>query len=142
MTIHHDINPILSIVPKNELLARADGYPDYKWKLESQFDKLHPKFNELKNEVNLDNKDYFQTGLLYYDTNIVKDKTFKEILLLISKYPLSITNEQGILNLYFTLKQKKYTQLVDFVDGKLSYFYWMINKQDIIITKALTEKNK
>ena len=47
MTIHEDLNPILKILPKNEIFARADGFPDYKWKLKSQFDTTHEIFNEL-----------------------------------------------------------------------------------------------
>ena len=42
MSIHHDINNLLRETPNNNLLARADGYPTYKWKLKSQFDNLHP----------------------------------------------------------------------------------------------------
>ena len=37
MSIHHDINNLLRETPNNNLLARADGYPTYKWKLKSQY---------------------------------------------------------------------------------------------------------
>ena len=39
LSIHHDINPILNIRPINKIFARADGFPEYKWKLSSQFDQ-------------------------------------------------------------------------------------------------------
>lgn len=142
MSIHHDINPILELRPKNKVLARADGFPNYEWKLNSQFDKSHPKYLELNSHFDLERTDYFQTGLIYFDTNIVNNRTFDEILFLIKKYPITVTNEQGILNIYFLFIEKKYLELETFVNGKLSYFYWKIKDTDVIITKATTEKNK
>lgn len=142
MTIHHDVNKLLGILPNNNLLARADGYPNYDWKLESQFDSLHPKFKSLSTEFDLEITDYFQTGVMYYDTNIINKNTLSEIMDLIKKYPLSITNEQGILNIYFIFNKKKYQQLTEFVEDKISYFYWKLPNKKVIITKALTLKNK
>jgi hypothetical protein len=61
---------------------------------------------------------------------------------LIKKYPFSITNEQGILNLYFIFIKKQYEELIDVIDNKISYFYWKLENKEVIITKALTTKNK
>ncbi len=142
MNIHHDINPILSIKPNKKLFARADGFPDYKWKLKTQFDKNHSKFNDLYKKYNLEITNYFQTGVIFFDTSIVKNNTLSEIKLLVQKFPISITNEQGILNLYFIFEKNQYEQLIDFLNGQLSYFYWKKSDQEVIITKALTEKNR
>lgn len=142
MNIHEDINPVLNILPKNEILARADGYPNYTWKLKSQFDQEHIIFSELEKEFDLNTVEYFQTGLLYFDTNIVTQNMLKEIKNLVNRFPISITNEQGILNLYFKYIYPKYNELVKHVDGKLSYFYWYDKKDKTIITKALTKQNK
>lgn len=142
MTIHEDINPILEIYPKNELLARADGYPDYEWKLDSQFDETHDKFDELKKVFDLETTDYFQTGFLYFDTKIIDNNTFQEIINLVNMYPISITNEQGILNLYYKYINPKYNELIDYIDGKLCYYYWYDKAENTIISKALTKKNK
>ena len=142
MNIHHDINPILSIKPNKKLFARADGFPDYKWKLKTQFDKNHSKYNDLYKKYNLEITNYFQTGVIFFDTSIVKNNTLSEIKLLVQKFPISITNEQGILNLYFIFEKNQYEQLIDFLNGQLSYFYWKKSDQEVIITKALTEKNR
>lgn len=142
MSIHHDINPILNIKPENRLFARADGYPEYIWKLSSQFDKSSKYYKKLSNNFNLDRTDYFQTGLMYFDTEIINESTFTEIVNLVNKYPLTITNEQGILNLYFLFINKKYEELETFINNKLTYFYWMLDEKEVIITKSLTEKNK
>jgi len=142
MSIHHDINPILNKKPNNELLARADGYPEYLWKLNSQFDKSNKYYKLLEENFDLQRTDYFQTGLMYFDTKIVKESSFKELITLVKKYPLSITNEQGILNLYFLFMNKKYVELDIFIDDKLTYFYWKLDKSEVIITKSLTKQNK
>ena len=142
MNIHHDINPILSIKPNKKLFARADGFPDYKWKLKTQFDKNHSKYNDLYKKYNLEITNYFQTGVIFFDTSIVKNNTLSEIKLLVQKFPISITNEQGILNLYFIFEKNQYEQLIDCLNGQLSYFYWKKSDQEVIITKALTEKNR
>ena len=44
---------------------------------------------------------------MYFDTNIIDDSTFEKIISIVEKYPISITNEQGILNLYFLFINKK-----------------------------------
>ncbi len=142
MSIHHDINPILKIKPKNKLFARADGYPQYIWKLSSQFDSSHNSFIELGKNFDLERTDYFQTGVMYFDTNIVDESTFTNIVSLVKEYPLSITNEQGVLNLYFLFINNKYVELENYINGKLSYFYWKLDKSEVIITKSLTQKNK
>ena len=142
MNIHHDINNILKKTPNNNLLARADGYPNYQWKLESQFDSLHPGFNSLAREFDLKTAYYFQTGLMYFDTKIIEISTLNNILSLIKKYPFSTTNEQGILNLYFIFIKNQYEELVEVVDNRISYFYWKLSNREVIITKALTTKNK
>ena len=142
MSIHHDINPILSIKPDKKLFARADGFPNYEWKLKTQFDKSNSKFDELKKKYDLEITNYFQTGIIFFDTNIIENNTLNEIKLLIQKYPISITNEQGILNLYFIFEKDQYEHLVDYLNGQLTYFYWKKSDHKVIITKALTEKNR
>jgi len=142
MNIHHDINNLLKKIPNDNLLARADGYPTYKWKLKSQFDNSHPGFSGLASNVNLEITNYFQTGVLYYDTQIIDIETLNDILLLVKKYPFSKTNEQGILNLYFIFNKNKYRELIEVVDDRVSYFYWKLPNKEVIITKALTTKNK
>ena len=64
------------------------------------------------------------------------------IMNLIKKYPFSTTNEQGILNLYFIFIKKQYKELIETIDDKISYFYWKLSDKEVIITKALTTKNK
>lgn len=135
MQIHHDINSILNLKPKNVLFARSDSYPENKRTLASQFDKKHKIYEKLSKKFNLDTTKYFQTGILYFDTKIVNSKTKKEIIELVEKYPLSTTNEQGIMNLYFKFQLGVYEELPLKIEGKTSYFYWLLEYEEVIITK-------
>ena len=51
------------------------------------------------------------------------------ILNLINKYPISITNEQGILNIYFMYIKKQYSHLIEDVDKKAQLFLLEIARQ-------------
>ena len=58
-------------------------------------------FTKLNNSFNL-NIDYFQTTIMLYDTSIIENTTYTNLLNLLLEYPISITNDQGIIALYFT----------------------------------------
>tara|TARA_B100001057_G_scaffold498086_1_gene604050 strand:- start:232 stop:1035 length:804 start_codon:yes stop_codon:yes gene_type:complete len=142
MHFHHDLNPILSIRPTNKIFARADSYPSYSKILESQFDKTNILFNKLKTEFNLKNNKYFQTGILFFDTNLISKETKNDLINLTEKYPISITNEQGIMNLYFGDIKNSYVEMPEMIQNKISYFYWMIEGKEIIITKQVRTQYK
>ena len=136
MKIHYDINLIFNNLPKNQIQARADAYPDYNRTLESQFDKTHFIFNNLQDKFDLSITNYFQTGVLYFDTSIISSSTKYEIIELVNSFPISVTNEQGIMNLYFYLLKNLYFELPAEIDDYLSYFYWKVKNKKVIITKA------
>jgi hypothetical protein len=102
ITIFSDISPIINEISENTLLAHSDAYPTYEWKLHNQFNKNNTEyFTKLNNTYNL-NIDYFQTTIMLYDTKIIENNTFDCLLNLLETYPISITNDQGIIALYFT----------------------------------------
>lgn len=102
ISIFSDIFPMLCEITDNKLLAHSDAYPTYEWKLHTQFDKNNLNyFTKLNDKFNL-NIDYFQTTIMLYDTNIIKEDTYDNLLNLLIEYPISITNDQGIIALYFT----------------------------------------
>jgi len=135
MQIHHDINNIFNIKPHNKLFARSDSYPENKRTLSSQFDMEHKIYKDLSTKFNLKTTKYFQTGILFFDTKIITHKTKKEIIDLIEKYPISITNEQGVLNLYFKFFLDIYEELPIKIGSRTSYFYWLLENEEVIITK-------
>ena len=109
--IFSDISPIINEITENTLFAHSDAYPTYEWKLHDQFDKSNIEyFSKLNNTYNL-NVDYFQTTMMLYDTNIITDDTYNNLLNLLIEYPISITNDQGIIALYFTNIQPLFKQI-------------------------------
>lgn len=142
MNIHFELESILNIRNSNSLMARADAYPSYDRSLSTQFDNTNNLYESLKNKYDLSIVNYFQTGVMYFDTAIIENSTKKEIFAIVENYPISTTNEQGILNLYFIFVNNKYEQLIQEIDGKLSYFYWLLPDKEVIISKAKSIKNK
>jgi hypothetical protein len=126
MNIYHDISPILDEVTENTLLAHSDAYPLYEWKLHVQFDKDNiDYFGKLNNKYNL-NIDYFQTGMMLYDTRIIENDTYDNLLQLSHEYPISRTNEQGIIALYFTNVKPLFKQIK--THDEYTYFYDCVSR--------------
>ncbi|PKP56211.1 MAG: hypothetical protein CVT88_08340 [Candidatus Altiarchaeales archaeon HGW-Altiarchaeales-1] len=113
MQIFKPLDKIINLECNNKLLAHSDAYP-YKlgWLLERQFDnqQFPELYAKLKNEYELF-IDYFQSTMMLYDTAIIKDNTLEELIKLSNRYINSITNDQGILNLYFNSRRKLWEQI-------------------------------
>ena len=142
MRIHFDINLILYEKPNDSFFARSDSYPEYNKTLSSQFDVGQPLYQKLSNKYDLNISNYFQTGVMYFDTSIIKNNTKEEILDLIDKFPISITNEQGILNIYLIYIRNLYVELNKEIGEFLTYYYWLVKDKKIIITKQNRFKYK
>lgn len=76
--------------------------------------------------ANIDQRDYFQTTVLLYDTIFCSSSTFDALLHLTNEFPISRTNEQGIMNLYFNCGKYHWRQLdLSYLDqhGKRVWLY-------------------
>jgi hypothetical protein len=113
--IFDNIQPMIECATPNTLLAHSDAYPTYKWKLSCQFR------GELKERTWDLERDYFQSTIMLFDTNIIEEDTFQELYNLTVKYPISGTNDQGILNLYFVCIKDKWKQIQ--IGNDATYFY-------------------
>ena len=142
MQIHYDINPILELSKRGKFLARADGYPHFERTLSSQFDQTSKLYSALITKYDLEIRNFFQTGLMFFDTEIISNETKKNIINICEEYPISITNEQGILNLYFIHQQNIYEELTHKIDDYETYFYWLKEGEKIIITKQNVKQYK
>lgn len=110
--IFNNIAPILQTAVPDTLLAHSDAYPTYQWKLNCQFTE----------NLGFDlNTDYFQSTIMLFDTSIIEDDTFQQLYELTEKYPVSTTNDQGILNLYFNCIKKKWKQIP--LGDQTTYYY-------------------
>jgi hypothetical protein len=120
--IFSDITPILEERTKNTLLANRDGVdgetaawcipetPNEGLKIGDQFIKTDPLYEELKVQYNM-KLPYFQTTVMLYDTSIITENTKSDLYELLLKYPISVTNDQGIIALYFTQEKPHWKQL-------------------------------
>ena len=128
INIFSNISPIINEITENTLLAHSDAYPTYEWKLHTQFDKNNTEyFTKLNNTYNL-NIDYFQTTIMLYDTKIIKNDTYDNLLNLTYEYPISRTNEQGIIALYFTNIQPLFKQIK--LHNESIYFYDFLSRNN------------
>ena len=134
LNINHDISPIINSSIKDSILAQSDSYPNMIWKLRDQFDQTKELFNRLNNEYNLD-IDYFQTTIMLYDTSIITDRLIEDLLKLTYKFPITRTNEQGIMALYFTNIEKKWEKFPLCNERYNYYSYHKGNSENLIINK-------
>lgn len=110
ITVFQPIQPLLDCWKENTVLAHSDTYPYYEWKLHNQFVSLSPYIEELKQTYDL-TVDYPQTTILLYDTNVIEDTTEQDLYNLMLRFPNSVTNDQGIMALYFTNVRKLWKQI-------------------------------
>ena len=136
MTINKEIDAFFDVKPINKLFAPYDAYPDLAWTLESQFTENKNKIRTLKERFNLETRKYFQTGILYYDTDLINNEIFDNLIELVEKYPVSKNNEQGILNLYFLYEYPKFEALPKSYNNNDLYTYWKNQNNPAIITKS------
>lgn len=124
ITIFSDVTPILNEITENTLLAHSAS--NYESKLISQFDKNNEQYFPILNEkYNLD-VDYFQSAMMLYDTKIIQNDTFDNLVNLLLEYPISITNDQGIISLYFTNIQPVFKQIK--ISNDDTFFYDFLSR--------------
>jgi hypothetical protein len=148
--IFQGIAPILNEKTPHTLLAHSDAYPNNKQTLYDQFEQPptsptththntpHNIFAKLQaNFPTLNKTDYPQTTIMLYDTQIITPTTYTELVNLLHEYPISNTNDQGIIALYFTSirpvwKQIKtnnnYTHFYDFLPRDPANNYIMLKR--------------
>jgi hypothetical protein len=145
MRIMSDIAPILNERTAGTLLANRDGVdnetacwcipetPMKGLKIGDQFVKTAPHYHTLMERFDM-KQNYFQTTCMLYDTTIIEDNTVAELYKMLLTYPISITNDQAIIALYFTQVKPAWMQLRR--KNENTYFYdyvRCVNKPYIMI---------
>ncbi len=130
--VYAPIAPILASRRPGKMLAHSDAYPAYEWTLKDQFMEKPQLKKDLETWWNLC-ADYFQSTIMLFDTNLIHDTTFDRLVTLASKYTNSRTNDQGILNLYFSNTWEQ----IPLGDDDTYYYDFNIRYQDkpYIMTK-------
>lgn len=135
-TILNSIDIMFNAKRSGKFCAHSDAYPSNPWVLKRQFDDSNFLFSEISNTYNLE-IDYPQTTVMLFDTELIDNYTFSEIYNLAEKWPISLTNDQGIIALYFAAIKKTWEQ-IQLGDEQYWYYDFSIrenkqNKPHIII---------
>ena len=139
--IYNPIEPFWEILNDKCLIAHSDTYPETTYNYSGQFkQKSYPDiFQQLTQEIDLSG-DHFQSTILLFHSDIICDKTKNDLIFYANKYPISRTNEQAIMNVYFNgihqlwkplppIWKKKYTY--DFMNrGELRLEDYIMTKYD------------
>ena len=126
ITIFRPIQPILDCWKEGKFLAHCDSYPTYDRQLRDQFDTLSPYTEELEKTYDMSCL-YPQTTMMYFDSQLITLITYAELCDLMRKFPNSITNDQGIIALYFTQIRKCWEQIPLGDSEQNFYDYWSRN---------------
>jgi hypothetical protein len=119
-----NIAPILASRSSQKFIAHSDAYHTYEWKLKNQFDDKNENYTRLLGTYDID-IDYPQTTIMLYDTKIITCDTKKDLLDLALEWNFSITNDQGIIALYFASIKKVWEQIA-LGDDSTWYYDFMI----------------
>ena len=139
ITIFLPIQPILDCKTQETLLAHSNAYPYYRYNLSNEFDKQSSLYDVLSSQYNLE-VDAPQTTIMLYDTDIIQgDTTYRELYELCLRYPISLTNDQGIIALYFTVICPCWKQIPV---GNLQYCFYdylrrMVETRPYIMLKVI-----
>lgn len=139
MQIFKPLDKIINLECDGKILAHSDAYPTYEWKLSIQFDNIlfKKEFDDLNNKFDL-NIDYFQGTMFMFDTSIIEDDTFKNLVELSNIYPNSRNNDQGIFNIYFNCMLNIWQQITIKDDETFYYDFserYGLNKSNYIMLK-------
>jgi hypothetical protein len=142
MNIYKPIDPFWEILKEydnNVFIAHSDTYPLFENNYKDQFDReSYPDlFKELETFIDL-SCDNFQSGILLFNTNIIKENTKIDLIKYANKFHISTTNEQGIMNIYFNGIHKLWKPLPVYWNNTFTYDYWNrdnYNPNDYIMTK-------
>jgi hypothetical protein len=123
VNILRPIAPILESCENNVFHAHNDAYPTMlgQWKLSCQFDHTKsPVYANMLEDFDL-NVDYPQTTVCMFKSSIITDGLVQKIYDLSLKYPISRTNDQGIIALYFVSIAKIWKQIK--LEDEVQFFY-------------------
>jgi hypothetical protein len=129
MRICDSVHHLLHLDYKNSFLAPDDSDPyDNGNRLRCQFDwDANPPVTEkLLNTFKIDllQQKYFLNCIFLFDTKLISELNPKEKMLKwMNEYPISLCNEMGIMNLFFTTKQMIWKPFPQRVSDNSKYLF-------------------
>ena len=73
---------------------------------------------------------YFLNCIWMYDTALLQENTFQELVQTMNQYPICRCNEMTVMNLLFTFKHKVWKPFPDWVSEKKRLFGWTEHDRD------------
>jgi len=119
-TVLNSIDIMFNAKRSGKFCAHSDAYPNNPWFLKRQFDDSESIFSEMYDLYNLE-IDYPQTTVMLFDTELINEHTFNEMYSLAERWPISLTNDQGIIALYFAAIKNNWEQIQL---GDENYWYY------------------
>ena len=129
--IHQNIEPMIKMIhtlSHDKFHLHSDAYPTYEWRLFDQFDQTNRVFQTLQNDYNLD-VDYPQTTIMVFRSELVDDQLYDDLIKLTEQYPISRTNDQGIIALYLT--SRGLWEQIPMLDTDKTIFYYDYLQRDV-----------
>lgn len=140
MSIYNSVQPIINLSSPGIMWANRDGVDGEVFeedeirsynkligdgigqslKLHAQFCKVEPYYTSLKEKYELGHN-CFQTTTMLYSTDLISNDTFSNLLSLTNQYPISRTNDQGIISLYFTKIISSWKQIPHLLNNQYTY---------------------
>ena len=120
--ILENVKCLLELPYKNHIYSHDDSYPQFKDKSVDNGKRFKCQLDlianpEITNKIqinfgeNILEQRYFQNGLFIYDTSIVNICSMKEMEKGMNEYPICLTNEMAIMNMYLHFKHKLWKPL-------------------------------
>jgi hypothetical protein len=146
--IFSEVSPILNEKQQHTILANRDGLdgetaawcvpetPGQGVKIGDQFTKTDPIYEILSKSYDM-KQPYFQTTVMLYHSEIITENTVSNLYDLLFRYPISITNDQAIIGLYFTQVKPCWVQLRRKNNETYFYDYVRCINEDYIMLKSL-----
>ena len=125
MHIYSDITKIINLREKNTILAHSNCYYSPWNGIYIEFKKENTElYKELETKYDM-TKDYFQTGMMLFDTNVISKNTKENIKALMHQYPIG-TGDQSYIALYFTQVNPRWKQIT--LRDNTTWFYDFSNR--------------
>lgn len=94
--------------------------PRLVWKLDSQIEKqcCPEVYADLEKTVGDLHIDHFQTGAVLFDTELITPDTLPTLLQLMDRWPIMLTNEQALMNVYFSAMLQQWIPMQTYARSK------------------------
>lgn len=120
--IFDDVQHYLDVPWRGHITALDDSHPEDTKRFHTQLElSARPdKVSELERMVpGVLNMRYFLNCFWIHDTSIITNTTLSEMIDLMNRFPICLTNEMAVMNIYFALKQQWHPLQISLPQGKI-----------------------